>query len=168
MQNCKGIGAGTEACPYGLAFILCFYKETCLINPKYLGQLRPSRFYDMPIVHESRFIMFEGVEVSNERRKVLNGWDLSLIQNIYDSLRSYGIGMQSLDHMIYDANQGVLKFKGYMDYVSKQDYSIVKSRLEAFDMQRSIVRAAVVDAEGEDFQRQNFNWSGKTFPLKIN
>lgn len=126
-----------------------------------------SGHYNMVIVHESRFIIFPGVEVSNQKRRMLNGWDLSLIQNIYESLRSYGIGMQSLDHMIYDANQGVLKFKDYMNYIARGDYVTVKARLEAMDISRSIVRALVVDADNEDFERQNFSWSGIDKPFQL-
>lgn len=118
-------------------------------------------------VHSSRFIMFDGVRVSNRRRQQLHGWNLSLIQNLYDAIHAYGIGFKNFDNLLYDANQGVLKFKDLMTYIAKQDYSVIQARLQAMDLSRSVVRSIVVDAEKESFERQNFNWSGIDKPFML-
>ncbi|NIR95684.1 MAG: DUF1073 domain-containing protein, partial [Gammaproteobacteria bacterium] len=48
-----------------------------------------------------------------------------------------------------------------------QETSLIQARMQLLDMSRSDVRAVVLDAEGEEFSRQNFNWAGIKDPFTI-
>jgi uncharacterized protein len=120
----------------------------------------PTDLVNGQIIHESRCIFFDGQRTSNYRKRFLNGWNTPFLQQIYNVVKSYGIGFKTLDLLITDANVGVLKFKGYYDYIANKEFSAIQSRLQAMDIQKSVSRSLVVDADTEDYKRQDFRWLG--------
>jgi phage-related protein (TIGR01555 family) len=118
-------------------------------------------------VHESRLIRFDGLRASVTYRQENNGWGLSLLQRMNQILQDYGMSFQSLAHLLSDANQGVLKMKGLFEALAAKDVTLIQQRMQLIDMSRSDVRAIVLDAEDEDFIRQNFNWSGIDKPFTM-
>jgi phage-related protein (TIGR01555 family) len=119
------------------------------------------------IVHETRLIRFDGLRASSYYRQRNNGWGLSLLQRMNQILQDYGMSFQGLAHLLSDANQGVFKMRGLIDALAAQETSLVQARMQLLDMSRSDVRAMVLDSEGEEFTRQNFNWSGIKDPFSI-
>ena len=118
-------------------------------------------------VHESRMVVFGGVRTTLRRRQEGDGWSESLLQRMQTILTQYGTSWDALAHMIQDANQGVFKMEGLIDALASNETDLVMKRLETMDMARSIVRAAVLDAETEDFERQQFQWSGIKDPFEM-
>jgi phage-related protein (TIGR01555 family) len=119
------------------------------------------------IVHESRLIRFDGLRASVTYRQKNNGWGLSMLQRGNQILQDFGMSFQSLAHLLSDANQGVFKMRGLMEALAANEPSLIQARMQMLDMSRSDVRAVVLDEDGEEFTRQNFNWSGIKDPFTL-
>jgi len=118
-------------------------------------------------IHESRLIIAGGVRTSLKQKQGNDGWDISLLQRVNTTLRQFGIGWASLSHLMLDANQGVFKMQGLIDALAEDEQEVIAKRLTLMDMSRSTVRALVLDAETEDFDKPNFSWSGIEKPFEL-
>ncbi len=118
-------------------------------------------------VHETRMYVFGGVRTSLLRRQQNGGWEDSKLQRVHHVLRQFGVGWDTLENLLQDANQGVYKIKGYIDALAANDENVITKRMQMIDMARSIVRAVVLDAEDESFERQSFSWSGVEKPYEL-
>lgn len=102
-------------------------------------------------VHASRMIVFGGARTS-ERQKLRNdGFDLSVLQRPIDVLRDVDQTWRSVMSLLQDMSQAVFKIQGLMDMIANGQKDTVLQRMEIVDMARSVARAVVIDADGEDF-----------------
>ena len=144
--------------------------ETYLITPYVVPGANVSQLMNIPgahEIHETRLLMFDGIRTSVRRRQDHDGWKDSLLQRMQTVLKQFGTSWDTLAHIISDANQGVFKMKGLIDALSADDQDVISARLQLVDMSRSAVRAVVLDAEDEDFMRQNFTWTGIEKPFEL-
>jgi phage-related protein (TIGR01555 family) len=74
----------------------------------------------MSLVHESRLIRFEGTHVDRLKRRELNGWSYSVLQRVYDVLRSFETAFQAAGILLSDASQGVFKIDGLIDMIAAE------------------------------------------------
>lgn len=111
-------------------------------------------------IHESRMIVFGGAMTTIQRRRENGGWDSSVIQAANTAITQFGTSWQALTHIIADANQAVFKMDGLIDSLAEGDAETVESRMAMLDMNRSVARSVVLDAEHEDFTRHLFHWTG--------
>ncbi len=118
-------------------------------------------------IHESRIVVFGGSRTSIRRRQENSGWDQSVLQRMQTTITRFGTSFSALGHMIQDANAGVYKMDGYLEAIASEETGVVMKRLDMMDMARSVQRAVILDAEGEEFERQNFNWSGIKEPFEL-
>jgi phage-related protein (TIGR01555 family) len=118
-------------------------------------------------IHESRLLFFGGVRTSVKRRQENNGWQDGLLQRVNKVLSQFGQSFDSLAHMIQDANQAVFKMDGLIHALAADEQDVVSARMQYIDKSRSVVRAVVLDAEREDFTRQNFTWAGIEKPFEL-
>lgn len=118
-------------------------------------------------IHESRLLLFGGVRTSIKRRQDNDGWEDGLIQRCYKVLSQFGQSFDSLAHMIQDANQAMFKMDGLIDALAADEQNVISARMQMIDMSRSLVRAVVLDAEREEFSRQNFSWQGIEKPFEL-
>jgi phage-related protein (TIGR01555 family) len=138
--------------------------ETYLVTPHGKGGFVSADSY---VIHETRTIRFDGLRASTAWRQENNGWGLSLLQRMHEILMQFGMSFEGLAHLLSDANQGVFKMQGLFEALAAKDSSLIQQRMAMLDMNRSDMRALVLDAESEDFQRQNFNWSGIKDPFTM-
>jgi phage-related protein (TIGR01555 family) len=123
-------------------------------------------------IHESRLLVFCGNPTSIRRRSQNNGWHESVLQKVHDVLVQFNIGWQSTAHLLQDAAQGVFKVEGLIDMIASGDKEALQSRMELVEMSRSVARAIMLDAEAEDFVRQEFAYTSlaeilRTFMLRL-
>jgi phage-related protein (TIGR01555 family) len=105
-------------------------------------------------IHASRVIHFDGTETTRRRKRQNQGWADSVFVKLYDRLRAYDAAWDSADILIQDFSQAVIKIKGLADMMATDGEDAVKERLELLDLSRSVLRAMVMDAEHEDFERK--------------
>jgi phage-related protein (TIGR01555 family) len=118
-------------------------------------------------IHESRMIIMGGVMTSITQRQRNYGWQDSVLQRVYQTLRSFGTSWDSLSNLIQDANQAVFKMDGLIDALAANEEGVIQKRMQLVDMGRSVIRAIVLDADSEDFERKSFSWSGIEKPFEL-
>jgi phage-related protein (TIGR01555 family) len=113
-------------------------------------------------VHETRVLRFEGVRVTRRLLHQNNGWGDSVLQRVHEVLRDFGVAWGGAAHLLTEFSQGVLSIPGLLEMVAtKKGQADLQTRLQAFQLMRSTVRAAVVDGgDGnggpkEDFERKS-------------
>ncbi len=98
-------------------------------------------------VHASRVMLFPGASTTAERRRENQGWDLSVLQAVYEVLLSYEAMWDSIDNQLADASQAVFKLSGLIQSLAEDGgREDVRTRLALMDMGRSAARAIVLDA----------------------
>lgn len=121
------------------------------------GGFDPQVFY----VHESRLIVFPGVRVS--RRLVSTstfGWGDSVFTRIIRALRDFNFAHTAAALLLTEFAQGVFKVKGLAELMSEDGPNAFLQKLISIDTAKSVLRAIVVDADGEDFERKSTPMSG--------
>ena len=103
-------------------------------------------------VHRSRFVFFGGADTPNRIKDLhLNGRDFSVLQRPYEALRDEGLAHANVIGAFNDLSQAVFKVKGLFQQIANGQKQTVLDRMEVTDMARSVAKAVVVDADGEDF-----------------
>ena len=57
--------------------------------------------------------------------------------------------------------------KGLLDALAANEPGLIQNRMQLIDMGRSDVRAIVLDADGEEFERAERSWLGIDKPFEI-
>ena len=111
-------------------------------------------------IHESRCIRFDGAKTDVLTRQQLAGWTWSVLQRCYDVLRRFDGAFDSVGNLLSDASQAVFKIKNLVDMIAQNQKSQVVSRMQLADFSRSALRAIMVDADNEDFERKPTSFAG--------
>jgi len=114
------------------------------------------------VVHRSRCLVFGGVVTPNQERQNNGGWDYSIYDRIYKTLRSTNDGYLALGHMLNEASQSVFKLHGLLGQIMDPGG---KARLAQrglmLDMFRGLTRSILLDAStGESYERHSMTFSG--------
>lgn len=117
------------------------------------------------IVHESRLVLFGGATTGILEREQNNSWDHSVLQRALQPLAAFNTGWKSVELLLTDANQAVFKMSGLAEVLGAGGEEVMKKRMQMIDLCRSVMRAMVVDAGGEDgtakeeFTRQSVSFA---------
>jgi phage-related protein (TIGR01555 family) len=125
------------------------------------GAFQPSSV----IVHESRLVIFPGIQVSRGARAQYPGWGDNVLSRIHEVLRDFNMGFGSASALLHDFAQAVYSIKGLHDAVASDEDDVIKRRMEIMDIGRSILRAIMLDAGGggeaaESFHRESTSVTG--------
>jgi hypothetical protein len=75
-------------------------------------------------------------------------------------IRSFATGFKAVEILLTDGPQGVYKVDNLASLLGSNNKGLFEQRLQAVDMFRSAMRAVVVDAKTESFERQAVSFSG--------
>src|SRR6266540_1077820 len=136
--------------------------ETYWVTPQgFATNVRTTR------VHESRLLRFDGVKVSRRQEVATRGWGDSVLVRVLEVLADFGMAWGSAGHLVQDFSQAIFRMKGLIEALSSGREQLVQARLEAIEMGRSVVRAALIDAgdssegdPGEGFERKTTSIAG--------
>lgn len=104
-------------------------------------------------IHASRLVRSEGAWLPDRLRQSNNYWNDSVLSKLYDAIRNYADAHESVNAAIKDLSVAVLKIKDLDSKVSSTDgEALLRKRLEAVNLTKSIIRAVVIDADGEEFE----------------
>lgn len=132
------------------------------------GKIESYKMYIGPLkrlveVHKSRVFEFKGKPAPKQISDLDNEiryWGMSEIQGIYEKLKSYGGGFQSVENILFEFIVGKYKLKGLAEKLATgQEEEIIK-RMEIVAMFKSTINAILLDAEHEDYIRDSANISG--------
>jgi phage-related protein (TIGR01555 family) len=142
--------------------------KTFIITPQAASSLAAARAMRGTVeMHETRLVVFGGTRTSIRTRQANGGWDTSVLQRMNKTLEQFGVSWDALAHMLQDASQGIFKMRGFIDALAGNETSLVMQRLDMMDMARSVVRAVILDEEGESFERQKYSWQGVDKPYQM-
>src|SRR5208337_4302324 len=111
-------------------------------------------------IHESRTIRHDGEMSDVLTRQQLAGWTWSVLQPCYDILRRFDGAFNSVDNLMSDASQAVFKIKNLIEMIAQGQKDVVLARMSLVDFCRSSLRAIMVDADSEDFERKPTTFAG--------
>ena len=109
--------------------------------------------------HRSRVLLFDGEPLPNQERLQRQGWGMSGIQGLFDSLArnddAYRLSRMIMERM----SQSVTKFQDLIQQLSTDEgEEQVKTRLNLIDMARSVLNTVAIDKD-DDFQVHNVSLS---------
>ena len=114
-------------------------------------------------VHSSRVLEFFGQpapkrvsDLDNEIRY----WGMSELQSIWEKLRSYGAGFQSVENILFEFIVGKYKLKGLAEKLATNQEEEIITRMEIVGMFKSSLNAILLDADHEDYIRDTANLGG--------
>lgn len=111
-------------------------------------------------VHASRLWRTEGTILSERVKQQSEGWGDSVIEPVFSPLKNYNSGMSNSGTIIQDLTQGVYKIKNLMDIILANGEQSVRNRFAIMDFMKSIHKAILIDADGEDYARQTTQVTG--------
>lgn len=112
-------------------------------------------------IHHTRIIRFEGLELPRQLFQRNNYWHDSLLGALLDDIRDWQNSHASSSVLILDFAQAIYKVKNLADIVSSEDgLKTIQERIGIIELGRSVIRASVIDADGEDFERKSTPLSG--------
>jgi uncharacterized protein len=112
----------------------------------------------MHIVHESRMIHFDGAPTSIMMKRARGGYSISKLQRCYETIRSFATSYKAVEILLTDGPQGVYKVDNLASLLGSNNKGAFEARLQAVDLFRSAMRAVVVDAKTESFERQQISF----------
>jgi len=139
--------------------------ETYLIQPRITGSVEnenAAAFQNASLeIHHSRLIRFSGAKLPRRMFITNHYWHDSILNKLQDDIRDYQAAFASAAALILDFSQAVYKVKNLADIISAPDgKATLENRIAIIDRCRSILRAAIVDADGEDFERKTTTLAG--------
>lgn len=111
-------------------------------------------------LHETRMVKLPGVR-TGRREKLLNAsWDFSILDKVIPQIRALETIYKGAEILVVDGPQGVYKVKNLMDQILAGNENAMIKRFELVEMFRSSLRAILIDADQESFERQQVAYSG--------
>lgn len=101
------------------------------------------------IIHHSRFIRFEGVQLPNDQYIKNNYWSDSIYNGLYDALRNYGVTHDAIAVILQEFNQPVYGIEGLSEALANDAEELVIQKVELTNLMRSVARAIILDKEDE-------------------
>lgn len=111
-------------------------------------------------IHRSRLITFQGAWLPDRLRVSNNYWGDTVLSKTYDAIRNYAFAHDSVNAALKDMSVAVFKMKNLAEQIQSDCDDRIIKRLEIVNMTKSIARAVVMDAEGEDFDYKVRNLTG--------
>ncbi len=125
------------------------------------------------VIHESRLVIWPGDMTEAVAKIRRNNADYSVLQKPYDALKSSGNTWKAIEILTTDANQAVYKIKNLWRMIasdpnqgedsksgSGQPSGALLLRIRFMDLARSVSKAIVLDADGEEFERKASSFTG--------
>ena len=107
---------------------------------------------DVPSIHYSRFIRFDGKPLSEEGFRANDYWHDSHLTTLRDVAREFDEAYKGVAAGLRDFGINVLRIKDLAEIVSAKNEDLLKRRLQLMQLSKSILSSIVIDANEEEFQ----------------
>ena len=111
-------------------------------------------------VHCSRVVRLNGITANRIQAAYNFGWGDSVLDRCYEVIRDFAQAFHGTAALLQDFAQGVFKLRGLAAAMGSDREKLIQKRIQLIDFCRSMLRAVVVDAEGEDFERKSTSVAG--------
>jgi uncharacterized protein len=135
--------------------------EVWTLNPISGGEAKPgsTQLTTSIEVHESRLIIFDGIQVTRRQITPLSGFGDSVLTRFFRVLRDFDLSFDAAAILMVDFAPAVLKIKGLAEIFATDSDEAFQAKMKQVEMSRSIARLAIVDSE-EEFERKTVNVAG--------
>jgi phage-related protein (TIGR01555 family) len=111
-------------------------------------------------IHHERILRFEGRRLPFRIQQLNQGWGMSELQPILESVSRYTQSLGDLQQILGDLDVFTHKIKGLATMLASGKEKQVKDRLAVNDLSRSQYRGFAIDADKEEIEFQSRNCSG--------
>jgi phage-related protein (TIGR01555 family) len=111
------------------------------------------------VIHKSRLLRFDGVELPERAFVQNNYWGESYLADFFRPLQNFNTAMDSAANLTSDYSQAVYELENLHDLIASGNDELVQKRLALLDATRSVVRAVVIQ-KGEVFRRETTALTG--------
>jgi phage-related protein (TIGR01555 family) len=114
-------------------------------------------------VHHTRVLEFKGEPVPELQRgfgKDFWYWGMSVLQSIWSELKDFGSNQKNLNIILADYVTSVAKLKNLAGLLAEGKEDLVRKRMNAIDLQKSIINTLMIDADGEDYKSNSVSVGG--------
>ena len=118
-------------------------------------------------IHETRLIVFGGSRTTIREKQIGAGCDLSVLQRVHDVLQAFNLSWQALANMLQAASIGVFKMEGLIEMIGSGEASVMQQRMGLVDIQKSVARSIVIDAELESYEQVETNFANVPDALRV-
>lgn len=110
------------------------------------------------LIHESRLLIFPGIQTTRQGVAGLNGWGDSVLTRVRSVLRDFQMSWAGVGVLMLDFSQAVFKMQGLAELIAADEDETIRTRMRALELGRSIARCAFIDAgdnesPGDSFER---------------
>lgn len=110
-------------------------------------------------VHASRVMIFDGVDVPDDIRRLNNDWGDSVLQAVYERVRGLGEAYGNIETIISEFIIGMLTVKNLAELLASGQEGLVQNRLNQIDLSKHVINSILLD-EGEKFERISATTTG--------
>lgn len=104
-------------------------------------------------IHESRFHVFPGVLTTQVRFQENKGWGDSVLTRVIDVLKRFDGSWISVMALLIDSSVPIYKLKDLMSLLESGQLDALIARFRLIDAQKNNMRAVLLDADGESYER---------------
>jgi len=108
---------------------------------------------NMLLIHESRLLRFDGVRLARWQQLQNHGWGDSVLVRTIEAFRDFDTTWGNVSALLHDFSLNVYKIQGLAELVMSNQDEVVKKRMELIELQKSVLRAVLIDNE-EEFERK--------------
>lgn len=133
------------------------------LNPTLVtsSQGQPPQVHDpMQLIHESRFIRFDGILTKRSIRQLNEYVSMSVLERCRDVIRDFVMSHHSAAIIVQDFGQRTYGIDGLAQMLSADQEGLLIKRLKLMDRARSLLHAAIIDAEKETLTASGMPVSG--------
>lgn len=124
--------------------------ETYTFFPQSPGGAKKTGFR----IHASRIIVFPGIVVSRRQITSQAGWGDAILTRCRETLRDFQTSWAAAGVLMHSFATPVWKIKNLAEIIALDRDAEVKARIEIMQLAMATLRAVVIDAEGEEFERK--------------
>ena len=141
-------------------------RQTFYLDPSKPNYWETETFFVNPprgngyAVHESRCLIFDGVDVAPEIRVGNVMWGDSVYQSIFQRLRGLGESYNNIEHIIGEFLLMITKIKGLASKIASGHEMEIIKRMQTVNLTRHLQNSYLLDADGEDATRSAASVSG--------
>ena len=112
------------------------------------------------LVHKDRLLIFAGDAISNQRRRMRNGWGGTVLERVRSHIMQYGTGLELSLMALGRLSQGILRLDGLTSQM-QSDFGeeAVRRRLHLIDMARHLMNTIAIDT-ADEYDQKNLSLAG--------
>lgn len=112
------------------------------------------------VVHETRLLIFDGEDVTDDQKVSNDGWGYSIFQSIYPAVQDLEIAYEFVLRTIQEFRKSILKIDGLYDLLAGGQENELMTRINMLDATSCILNRELIDRNREEFDFKTASLTG--------